>query len=193
MPVHGCERRHCHVLRQIHPKRDVHHQGSVMHVLKLDTYQYVPIPPLRIGMYCGMYFCTYWWYVLIHTSMYSIHTSMYWYVFNTYWNSIEYVLTITIFDTYQYILQYMPQYVHQYGAVVLVCIQYIPVRIDAYLVCIEERIQYVLINITYNTCKYMPQYVHQYGAVVLVCIQYIPARIGMYSGMYFACIVHLLF
>ena len=87
----------------------------------------------------------------------------------------------------------MPQYVHQYGAVVLVCIRYIPVRIDAYLVCIEERIQYVLINITYNTCKYMPQYVHQYGAVVLVGIQYIPARIGMYSGMYFACIVHLLF
>ena len=57
------------------------HQGSVMHVLKLDTYQYVPIPPLRIGMYCGMYFCTYWWYVLIHTSMYSIHTSTYWHVF----------------------------------------------------------------------------------------------------------------
>ena len=160
-----------------------------MHVLKLDTYQYVPIPPLRIGMYCGMYFCTYWWYVLIHTSMYSIHTSMYWYVFNTYWNSIEYVLTITFFDTYQYILQYMPQYVHQYGAVVLVCIQDIPVRIDAYLVCIYQRIQYVLQITNIITCQYipqyMPQYVHQYGAVVLVCIQYIPARIGMYFGVYF--------
>ena len=35
------------------------HQGSVVHVLKLDTYRYVPIPPLRIGMYFGMYFCTY--------------------------------------------------------------------------------------------------------------------------------------
>ena len=91
----------------------------------------------------------------------------------------------------------MPQYVHQYGAVVLVCIQYIPVRIDAYLVCIHQRIQYVLQITNIITCQYilqyMPQYVHQYGAVVLVRIQYIPARIGMYSGMYFACIVHLLF
>ena len=49
-----------------------------------NTYQYVlvcieyiPIPPLRIGMYSGMYFCTYCRYVLIHAWYVLIHTSLY--------------------------------------------------------------------------------------------------------------------
>ena len=70
------------------------HQGSVVRVLKLDTYRYVPIPPLRIrriGMYFGMYFCTYWGHVLIHAWYVLIHTSLYWYVFCTYCLRIWYV------------------------------------------------------------------------------------------------------
>ncbi len=98
--------------------------------------------------------------------------------------------------TRQYIPQYVHQYVLQYGVVVLVCMQYIPVCSGMYC----SRISFVFGMYTsilkLSTYQYVPlyvrQYVLQYGVVVLVCIQYIPARIGMYSGMYFACIVHLM-
>ena len=121
------------------------------------------------------------WYVLIHTSLY-------WSVSGTYFDSIEYVLHVLYLNSGKYIPQYMSQYIHQYGAVVLVCIQYIPVRIDMYLVCIYIYIKYVLNHFQHDTFEYL--------------IQYIPntkACIGMYYGMYVyvsgsvSCLYHTVF
>ena len=159
-----------------------------MHVLKLDTYRYVPIPPLRIGMYFGMYFCTYCGYVLIHAWYVLIHTSLYWSVSGTYFDSIRYVLHVLYLDSSKYIPQYMSQYIHQYGGVVLVCIQYIPVRIGMYVVCIYICIEYVLNYFQHDTFEYLIKYIPN----TKVCI-------GMYYGMYVyvsgsvSCLYHTVF
>ena len=102
------------------------------------------------------------WYVSIHTRHVSIHTH------NTYRNTYQ--------NTYQY------------GAVVLVCIQYIPVRIDMYSVCIDICIQYVLNHFQHDTFEYLIQYIPN----TKVCI-------GMYYGMYVyvsgsvSCLYHTVF
>ena len=91
--------------------------------------------------------CMYWWYVLIH----AWYVSLYQYI--PVCNGMYCARITFVFGMYTSILK-------------LSTYQYVPL--------------------------YVRQYVLQYGVVVLVCIQYIPARIGMYSGMYFACIVHLM-
>ena len=82
----------------------------------------------------------------------------------------------------------MSQYIHQYGAVVLVCVQYMPVRIDMYLVCIYICIKYVLNHFQHDTFEYLIQYIPN----TKVCI-------GMYYGMYVyvsgsvSCLYHTVF
>ena len=82
----------------------------------------------------------------------------------------------------------MSQYIHQYGGVVLVCIQYIPVCIGMYFVCIYICIEYVLNYFQHDTFEYLIKYIPN----TKVCI-------GMYYGMYVyvsgsvSCLYHTVF